>query len=60
MQHITEISRIQHKSITRETTLAKFDKRLAKIQEVQRGWLTYFRGTNIMGKLRDIDGWLGI
>jgi len=25
---------------------------------VQRGWLTYFRGTNILGKLRDIDGWL--
>lgn len=46
------------KSITRKTTPAKFDERLTKIKEVQRGWLTYFRGTNIMGKLRDIDGWL--
>ena len=55
------------KSITRpellrtgeaKTIPAKFDERLTKIKEVQRGWLTYFRGTNIMGKLRDIDGWL--
>lgn len=46
------------KSITRKTTPAKFEERIAKIKEVQRGWLTYFRGTNIMGKLRDIDGWL--
>lgn len=46
------------KSITQKTTPAKFDERITKIKEVQRGWLTYFRGTNIMGKLRDIDGWL--
>ncbi|WP_394364611.1 group II intron maturase-specific domain-containing protein [Flavobacterium gawalongense] len=25
---------------------------------MQRGWLNYFRGTSIQGKLRDIDGWL--
>ena len=46
------------KSITRKTTPAKFDERITTIKQVQRGWLTYFRGTNIMGKLRDIDGWL--
>ncbi len=46
------------KSITQKTTPAKFMERLTKIKEVQRGWLTYFRGTNIMGKLRDLDGWL--
>lgn len=46
------------KSITQKTIPAKFDERLTKIKEVQRGWLNYFRGTNIMGKLRDIDGWL--
>ncbi|WP_449404145.1 hypothetical protein [Flavobacterium segetis] len=33
---------------------------MAKIYEIQRGWLNYFRGTSIMGKLRDIDGWLRI
>lgn len=57
------------KSITRpelfrtgeaKTTPAKFDERLTKIKEVQRGWLNYFRGKNIMGKLRAIDGWLRI
>ncbi|WP_425402856.1 group II intron maturase-specific domain-containing protein [Flavobacterium polysaccharolyticum] len=25
---------------------------------MQRGWLNYFRGTSIMGKLLDLDGWL--
>jgi hypothetical protein len=45
-------------SITQKTIPAKFDERLTKIKEVQRGWLTYFRGTNITGKLGDIDGWL--
>ena len=48
------------KSITRKTTPAKLEERITKIKEVQRGWLNYFRGTNIMGKLRDIDGWLRI
>ena len=46
------------KSITRKTTPAKLEERITKIKEIQRGWLNYFRGTNIMGKLRDIDGWL--
>jgi hypothetical protein len=27
-------------------------------KQIQRGWLNYFRGTSIQGKLRDIDGWL--
>ncbi|MBW6481012.1 MAG: group II intron reverse transcriptase/maturase, partial [Bacteroidales bacterium] len=46
------------KSITRKTTPASFEERIAKINEVQRGWLNYFRGTSINGKLRDLDGWL--
>ena len=46
------------KSITRKTTPAKLEERITKIKEIQQGWLNYFRGTNIMGKLRDIDGWL--
>ena len=28
------------------------------INEVQRGWLNYFRGTSIKGKLKNLDGWL--
>jgi group II intron reverse transcriptase/maturase len=50
--------KIRLKSITRKTTPAKLEERITKIKEIQRGWLNYFRGTNIMGKVRDIDGWL--
>lgn len=46
------------KSISRKTAPIKLEERIAKIKEVQRGWLNYFRGTSIMGKLRDLDGWL--
>lgn len=46
------------KSISRKTAPVKLENRIAKIKEVQRGWLNYFRGTSIMGKLRDLDGWL--
>ena len=46
------------KSISRKTAPVKLEERIAKIKEVQRGWLNYFRGTSIMGKLRDLDGWL--
>ncbi|TDE00466.1 group II intron reverse transcriptase/maturase [Flavobacterium hiemivividum] len=46
------------KSISRKTAPVKLEDRIAKINEIQRGWLNYFRGTSIMGKLRDLDGWL--
>ncbi|RYM33606.1 group II intron reverse transcriptase/maturase, partial [Brumimicrobium glaciale] len=46
------------KVFTRKTTPMTFEERIQKINEVQRGWLNYFRGTSIKGKLRDIDGWL--
>jgi RNA-directed DNA polymerase len=46
------------KSLTRKTAPISFDERLQKINEVQRGWLNYFRGTSIKGKLINFDGWL--
>ena len=46
------------KALTRKTRPMTFGQRIAKINEVQRGWINYFRGTSIQGKLRDMDGWL--
>ncbi len=46
------------RTITAKTKPMGFDERVAKINEIQRGWLNYFRGTSIHGKLRDLDGWL--
>ena len=49
----------QHlKIITLKTTLMSFEERKTKINEVQRGWLNYFRGTSIKGKLKEFYGWL--
>ena len=46
------------KEVTRKTAPKSFEERIRKINEIQRGWLNYFRGTSIQGKLRDLDGWL--
>lgn len=46
------------KSITRKTSPLSLKERISKINEIQRGWLNYFRGTSIFGKLRDLDSWV--
>jgi len=46
------------KTITRKTISLSLSQRIAKINEVQRGWLNYFKGASIQGKLKDLDGWL--
>jgi len=50
--------KVRLKQITKKTSPASFNERIAKIKEVQRGWLSYFRGTNIKGKLEELDGWI--
>jgi group II intron reverse transcriptase/maturase len=46
------------KSITKKTAPITFDERVAKLKEVQRGWLNYFRMGNIQSKLKSLDSWL--
>lgn len=46
------------KIITRKTTPATFDERIIKLNELQRGWLGYFRMASIQGKLKELDGWV--
>jgi len=46
------------KEITRKTNPMSFDERIAKLNELQRGWLNAFKYANIKGKLAALDGWL--
>ena len=46
------------KAITKKTIPNSLSERLAKLKEVQRGWLNYFRLGNIHGRLKYLDGWL--
>ena len=46
------------KFVTRKTTLSTFAERIAKLKEIQRGWLNYFRMGSIQAKLKEIDSWL--
>ncbi len=46
------------KSITRKTIPASFDERIARLNQVLRGWINYFRLANMYGKLRSIDIWI--
>jgi RNA-directed DNA polymerase len=34
------------------------DVRMQKLKEVCRGWINYFKYANILGKLKDLDGWV--
>lgn len=46
------------KSPTRKTSPMTFDERIRKLNEVQRGWLNYFRLASLVGKLGTTDGWV--
>jgi RNA-directed DNA polymerase len=46
------------KTITRKTTPMTFDERIQKLKETYQGWLNYFRMASILGKLKELDGWL--
>ena len=46
------------KAITRKTMPYSLSERISKLNEVQQGWLQYFRLANIQGKLKELDSWL--
>jgi len=46
------------KEITRKTAPMSLDVRMQKLKEVCRGWVNYFKHANILGKLKDLDGWV--
>jgi len=46
------------KEITRKTSPMSFDERMQRLQQVQHGWINYFRFANMQEKLHKLDGWL--
>ena len=46
------------RAITRKTAPNTFAERIAKLKEIQRGWINYFRMASMQAKLKEIDGWL--
>jgi group II intron reverse transcriptase/maturase len=46
------------KAITRKTAPTPLVERIRQLNEVQRGWLNYFRMASITGKLGTIDSWV--
>ena len=46
------------KSVTRKTRPLSFEERIIKLNEIQQGWVNYFRMASLTGKLRDLDSWV--
>ena len=46
------------KAITRKTAPSTFAERIAKLKELHRGWINYFRMASMQTKLKELDGWL--
>ena len=46
------------KEVTKKTVPKTFTERIAKLKEIYRGWLNYFRRGSIQAKLKQIDSWV--
>jgi RNA-directed DNA polymerase len=46
------------KLATKKTSPLTFDQRLARLKQIQEGWINYFRMGSIQTKLKELDGWL--
>ena len=50
--------RARLKAVTQKTVPMTFAERIAKLKEIYRGWLNYFRMGSIHAKLKEIDSWV--
>jgi group II intron reverse transcriptase/maturase len=46
------------KAVTRKTAPSTFDERIARLKEIQRGWINYFRMASMQTKLKETDSWV--
>jgi len=46
------------KSITRKTTPMSFEERVRRLNQVNRGWVNYFRYAGLSTKLKKMDEWI--
>ncbi|HXH99169.1 MAG TPA: group II intron maturase-specific domain-containing protein [Sphingobacteriaceae bacterium] len=46
------------KSVTRKTSPLSLEERIKKLNEIQQGWVNYFRMASLTGKLKELDGWV--
>jgi Retron-type reverse transcriptase len=48
----------KQKEATRKTRPYSFDMRMAKLKEIQRGWIEYFKFAVMSQQLKDLDSWV--
>ncbi|MGD9993275.1 MAG: group II intron reverse transcriptase/maturase [Salinivirgaceae bacterium] len=46
------------KEVTRKTNPMSLVERISKINEIQRGWVNYFKYASVQQKLVELDGWV--
>ncbi len=46
------------KKVTRKTTSMRFEERIQKLNQIQRGWVNNYRLASIQAKLKALDEWL--
>jgi len=46
------------KAVTGKTAPSTFAERIAKLKELHRGWINYFRMASMQTKLKELDSWL--
>jgi RNA-directed DNA polymerase len=46
------------KEATRKTSPKTYNEMITELTSITRGWINYFKYSNMWGKLRSIDGWI--